>query len=517
MGGSSNTARDPLVIALDRIPSSRIFDHDGHLHVEQVHITKAGVSPYYGREIPQWQDLGLQPDRIYRLLRDPIELERAASTLHNKPLLFGHNPVHAEDHDHQRTVGTVSKPTWNSPYLDGDMACWVQQAIDCVKDDTQKELSSAYHYKAVMGSGVYEGEAFDGRMTNISFNHVALVPKGRVGPDCVVSDSAETVLQHLTAATAAVEQIVAAQDAGDATDGRAGPNLSDGAPTRTILMAKHSLSGAAAHTQGALSTYLHGKLAQDAKVDIRPLIDGLTAKNFKAYKPILALGLKGAMAGKLAKDADLNDVEEVLDRVEEAVEELQETVEEVPAAPAAVEEPEAKDASEGDVLAFLSGKLSEEDLEAVRGMLSSNDAPPAPLAGDDANKGKPAPAQDKAPDMSKFVPRQAMDAAIQRAVADATAQAAGHQSKLRAAERFVRPWVGDLPAMDSEEQIHRAACDVLGIKHTGVHASALPVLIERSPKPGEQPTRASRPAVAQDAAAIAAAEKAFPHMNRLSA
>ncbi|PIK73614.1 hypothetical protein CS379_07445, partial [Methylobacterium frigidaeris] len=133
----------------------------------------------------------------------------------------------------------------------------------------------------------------------------------------------------------------------------------------------------------------------------------------------------------------------------------------------------------------------------------------------------PPPAQDhalpKAPDMSKFVTRQAMDSAIQRAAEAATAAATEHQSRLRAAERFVRPWVGDLPAMDSEEQIHRAACDVLGIKHTGVHASALPVLIERTPKPGEQAPRPARRTVTQDSAAAAEVAQAFPHMHRLSA
>ena len=92
-----------------------------------------------------------------------------------------------------------------------------------------------------------------------------------------------------------------------------------------------------------------------------------------------------------------------------------------------------------------------------------------------------------------------------------------HQSRLRAAERFVRPWVGDLPAMDSEEQIHRAACDVLGIKHAGVHPSALSVLIERTPKPGEQASRPARKTVTQDAALAAEVKQEFPHMHRLGA
>lgn len=458
-------------LAFDRA-SSRVFDADGHLHVKRTPISKANVCDYLGREIPGWEELGLDADRRYALLRDPEELAKAAESFNNKPLLFDHNPVSADEHDHGRTVGTLSNPDFEFPYLYADIACWSGPAIRTIQDGSHKELSSAYRYVPDMTPGTFNGVRYDGVMRNIFANHVALVKKGRAGPDVVVGDAA----------------------------------------IGTIIMQKTALSRAAAHTQGALSMYLRPKLAQDAKVDLRPLMAGLTAANFKDRKPILALGIKGAATAHLAKDADLGDVEEMLDRVEEAVEDLQETVEDVPEAP--VTEPDAEDAGEGEVLSFLDGKLSAEDLEKVRAMLSGNDAPAAPPVGD---KDQPAQdAQPKAPDMSKYVTRQAMDAAIAREAEKAAATAIEHQQKLRAAERFVRPWVGELPAMDSEEQIHRAACDVLGIKHTGVHASALPVLIERSPKPGDQPARTGRPPVTQDAASIAEMEKAFPHMHRLN-
>ncbi|GJD63762.1 DUF2213 domain-containing protein [Methylobacterium frigidaeris] len=469
---SLQTMRQDL-LALDRA-STRVRDADGHLHVRRTPISKACVNDYLGREIPGWQALGLEAGRRYALLRDPEELARAADTFNNKPLLFDHNPVSADEHDHDRTVGSVSNPSFEHPYLYADLACWSGPAIRLIEDGSQKELSSAYRYTPDMTPGTFQGVRFDGVMRDISANHVALVKKGRAGPDVVVGDSA----------------------------------------IGSIIMAKTALTRAAAHTQGALSMYLRPKLAQDAKVDIGPLVADLTKKNFKQRRPVLALGLIGATHGKLAKDSDLGDVEEMLDRVEEAVEDLADTVEDVPEAPAAAPEPDAEDASGGEVVAFLEGKLSPEDLEQVKAMLSGSSSMPA------ADR-VPPPAQDhalpKAPDMSKFVTRQAMDSAIQRAAEAATAAATEHQSRLRAAERFVRPWVGDLPAMDSEEQIHRAACDVLGIKHTGVHASALPVLIERTPKPGEQAPRPARRTVTQDSAAAAEVAQAFPHMHRLSA
>lgn len=461
-------------LALDRA-SARVFDGDGHLHVKRTPISKACVNEYLGREIPGWEDLGLDADRRYALLRDPEELAKAADSFNNKPLLFDHNPVNADDHDHTRTVGVVSNPSFEAPYLYADLACWSGPAIRMVEDGSQKELSSAYRYEPDMTPGTYAGVRYDGVMRNIAANHVALVRKGRAGPDVVVGDSS----------------------------------------IGYIIMQKTALSRAAAHTQGALSMYLRGKIAQDAKVDIRPLVDGLTAKNFKSRRPILALGLKGATSGHLAQDADLDDVEQMLDVVEEAVEDLKDTVDDVPGSDPAEPAPEAVDASNDEVLSFLSGKLSEEDLETVRGMLSGNDTPAAPPAADAPTH----PAQDaapRAPDMKNYVTRTAMDAEIRRATDAAIANANEHQARLRAAERFVRPWVGDLPAMDSEEAYHRAACDVLGIKHSGVHASALPVLIERSPKPGDAPARPTR-TVAQDAASVAEAAKLFPHMHRLSA
>ena len=40
-----------------------------------------------------------------------------------------------------------------------------------------------------MVPGVYEGKAFDGRMTNIRGSHVAAVAEGRAGSDVAVGDS----------------------------------------------------------------------------------------------------------------------------------------------------------------------------------------------------------------------------------------------------------------------------------------------------------------------------------------
>ena len=45
--------------------SARTIDDNGFLHVTGCAITKEQVAPYFGREIPNWQRLGLNPDSIY--------------------------------------------------------------------------------------------------------------------------------------------------------------------------------------------------------------------------------------------------------------------------------------------------------------------------------------------------------------------------------------------------------------------------------------------------------------------
>ena len=170
------------LIALDRA-SVRRSDEDNHLHVARTPISKANVCPYQGREIPKWQSLGLDSDEIYQLYRDPVELEKAAASFNGKPLLMGHKPVSAADHPHKMVAGGVNNVEWDAPLLYAALDIWDGEAIDEIESGRQEQLSAAYRYTAVMEPGTApDGSHYDGRMTGISGNHVAIVPEGRAGP-----------------------------------------------------------------------------------------------------------------------------------------------------------------------------------------------------------------------------------------------------------------------------------------------------------------------------------------------
>ena len=208
LADATGFARDTL--AFDK-QTLRKFDVDGRMHVERCNISKANVCPYFGREIPGWEALKLEPNKIYRLYRDPAELERGAHTFKNLQLLMLHTAVNAADAKTNVTVGCVGTDVaFEKPYLTASIAVWTDEGIKLVESKQQAELSCSYRYRADMTPGVTpEGVAYDGVMRDIMGNHVALVEKGRAGPDVYVSDSQPLELSpmfkrpHLVAAVVA--------------------------------------------------------------------------------------------------------------------------------------------------------------------------------------------------------------------------------------------------------------------------------------------------------------------------
>jgi 8-oxo-dGTP pyrophosphatase MutT (NUDIX family) len=177
---------------------NRKYDHDGRLHVEDVNICREGISPYVGHEVPNWEKLGLEPDKIYKFYRPGDELKKAFDSSNGIPVLRRHKAVSAKDHDHWETVGSIgTRGAWDDPFVKNDISVWPAADIEGVESKKKTELSPGYHYKPVMEPGTFDGEDFDGRMTDIKFNHVAIVETGRQGPEITIGDSADDVLWQI--------------------------------------------------------------------------------------------------------------------------------------------------------------------------------------------------------------------------------------------------------------------------------------------------------------------------------
>jgi hypothetical protein len=183
-------ANDSELIALDK-DSVRNIDKSGRMHVELANICKACVSPYRGSEVPNWEELKLEPDKIYQLLRDPKELEKATPSANGIQILRKHIPVTADDHQPWDVIGAVgTNAKWRDPYIQNGLTLWPTADIGDVSSGKKKNLSPGYSYTADMTPGTFDGVAYDGVMRNISFNHLATVEDGRQGDDVSIGDSA---------------------------------------------------------------------------------------------------------------------------------------------------------------------------------------------------------------------------------------------------------------------------------------------------------------------------------------
>lgn len=204
-------------LAFDRA-SVRTFDGNGRLQVKVSNISKANVCPYFGREIPGADKLGLDPEKIYYLWRHPDELKKAVATFNNIPLLSIHTPDFPGDPPREYRVGvTHSNADFDGTYLTNGLSVWDNSAIAGIETEEQEELSSSYQYVADMTPGTTpNGEVYDGIMREIIGNHVALVETGRAGSDVLVADSLPTGIKPMSELTKKLMAVIKPLLASDA-------------------------------------------------------------------------------------------------------------------------------------------------------------------------------------------------------------------------------------------------------------------------------------------------------------
>lgn len=265
-----------LYLALDK-GSTRSLDSFGRMNVEIANISKANICPYKGEEIPGWEELGLERDKIYEMYRDPRELEVAAPTFNRIQILKKHVPVDVDDHQMWDIVGTTgSDAQFDGTYLTNSLSIWTKEGIDFIESGDQRELSCGYAYVPDMTPGNFGGKRYDGVMRQIEGNHVALVEEGRAGHDVVVGDSALDRRENTMK------------------------------PTRLEAFLLASTARA-----------VNPLLAKDAKIEYGPIFKGLTTANWKERRATIFDQIRKAVKGKtIAQDASLEHVKHFLDTFE---------------------------------------------------------------------------------------------------------------------------------------------------------------------------------------------------------
>ena len=443
------------MLAFDR--SARWKDQDGNLHVKVTNISKATVNPYYGREIPGYQELGLQPERIYQMLRHEAELARGAATFNNLRLLSKHIAVSAADPQEEFVAGsTGTDARFEAPYLVNSLVIWRQEDIAAVEAKDKCQLSCAYYYTPDMTSGVYEGLNYDGVMRDIRGNHVALVPAGRAGPDVMVADSKEQRMPTLA--------------------------------SRKALIIK-----------GALASYLTPKLLPGTALALDAALGSVNRLNWKTEKEKVLAIVTSLATPVLAKDAKLDDLKRALDCMDDMED-----------GEAEDDELDAEDEDDMDDEEKKAKDKAARDKKAAKDMKAKDKKAGMDAEEDDEDDDEDED-EDGMDEKKKAKDKKAKDAKAMDAAIDAAIKASEAKSRAATeAREIVRPIIGTVSlALDSAESIYRLA--LAGkVDISGVHPSAFKALVVNLPRPGQA-------RLAMDSGASASLETKFPMLARIGA
>jgi hypothetical protein len=161
---------------------------DGYLAV-RAKAARTGVYDYLASEVGA-PDTFKATDtvKIYRSEAEVFAADSVRSFI-NRPITNDHprdNVTAANWRDHAR--GNVAGALRDGEYLAFDLVLMDAAAITDVESG-KRELSNGYSCQLDWTAGTApDGTAFDASQTAIRGNHVALVDKGRAGPECAIKD-----------------------------------------------------------------------------------------------------------------------------------------------------------------------------------------------------------------------------------------------------------------------------------------------------------------------------------------
>lgn len=152
------------------------IDHNGYLTADVV-LTRTGVFKYRRAD-----------GSIINELRSPDDVmnQDSLNTLKNRPFTDGHPIVGRVDASNTRQLSRgmlISDAVPDGELVRSKVLVTDQKTIDKIMRDKNpiREVSCGYNADITDESGEFNGERFDHRQTNIIYNHVALVPRGRAG------------------------------------------------------------------------------------------------------------------------------------------------------------------------------------------------------------------------------------------------------------------------------------------------------------------------------------------------
>jgi hypothetical protein len=165
-------------IRFDRATLARTWEEtpEGYLRVEAT-FARSGLQRY--RRADGTEQIEYRPEEEVSREDSLLSLANLPVTLEHPPELL--TPENTREYSRGST-GSIVK--YQSPFALGFVTITDREAIDAVKRGDSREVSVGYRVKYDSTPGVTaRGERYDGVQRQISGNHVAIVRRGRAGPD----------------------------------------------------------------------------------------------------------------------------------------------------------------------------------------------------------------------------------------------------------------------------------------------------------------------------------------------
>jgi hypothetical protein len=137
--------------------------------------------------------------KVRRELRHPDDVfdPESLATLKNAPVTLEHPPIMLTPENVKQYMKgyTTDRVEVDRDMVATDLIIAVEDAIRAVETHGMRELSSGYTADLEEVPGVYNGTQYDVRQRNIKYNHLAIVKKGRAGPEARLRmDSADAIM-----------------------------------------------------------------------------------------------------------------------------------------------------------------------------------------------------------------------------------------------------------------------------------------------------------------------------------
>lgn len=162
---------------------------EGFLAV-RARVARTGLYDYAGFEVDPQNKHGLRDKKVVKVYRPGDEVFDRAS-IHSfigKPITDNHpREAVTSDNWRQHARGTIMGAVRDGEHISFDLLLTDKAAIAAI-DAGKRELSNGYATELDFTPGTHDGIAYDAVQRTIRGNHVAIVDRGRAGPECAIKD-----------------------------------------------------------------------------------------------------------------------------------------------------------------------------------------------------------------------------------------------------------------------------------------------------------------------------------------